>query len=60
MDNGPGYEPTDTDLPDRAVYCVDCGTIYIFGMERDCPGCHLAERLDQIERELRTAAEGER
>jgi len=60
MDNGPGFEPRDTDLPDHAVYCVDCGTIYIFGgTERTCPSCHVAERLDELEARLDERGDGQ-
>jgi len=45
MDNGPAREK-DVDLPDHVVYCVDCGNIFVFHPKRDCPTCHLAERLD--------------
>ncbi len=50
--NGPGREPRNVDLPDEAVYCVQCGTIYIFASSRDCPSCTLAERLDELEDQL--------
>jgi len=48
MDNGPGKE-TRTDLPNSASYCVDCGAIFIYDRHRDCPACHVDERLDELE-----------
>lgn len=49
MNNGPGYEPRSVDLPDGVVYCVDCGTIFVWGEHRDCPTCHVNDRLDELE-----------
>jgi hypothetical protein len=45
MDNGPSYEPRDVDLPDELVYCVDCGSVYVWRQGRDCPACHLYEKI---------------
>lgn len=52
MNNGPGIE-TNTDLPDSASYCVDCGIIMIFSSERDCPGCHLDDRVNDLEARIK-------
>lgn len=53
--NGPAREfvnvPEDMYL-DKSVYCVDCGTIYVWARGRSCPACTLAERLDAIEETL--------
>lgn len=50
--NGPGYEPRNVDLPEHAVYCVQCGTIFIWGKERDCPTCALAKKLEHLQEKL--------
>lgn len=55
--NGPVFEPDPERVPflhdSAAVYCARCGTIYILGgLERDCPSCALADRLDELERRL--------
>lgn len=52
MDNGPNYEPTDLDLPDKVVYCVLCGNIYVWTKGRKCPSCHVNEKLEEIKQEL--------
>lgn len=51
MDNGRSIE-TDVDLPEKAVYCVDCGAIFIYGRGRDCPSCHVDERLTVLKKRL--------
>lgn len=49
MDNGPGRElPKGADMADETVYCVDCGNVYVWDMERDCPACHVANLLSEV------------
>lgn len=47
MDNGPGRE-TNVDLPDKLVYCVDCGNVFVWQRHRDCPTCYVDERIDEL------------
>lgn len=59
MDNGPNYEPTGTNLPEGVVYCVLCGTTYMWTQRRACPTCTayetievLKERVEELEQEM--------
>lgn len=43
---------------EESVYCVDCGTIFVWERHRDCPTCanreaidDLQERVDRLENE---------
>lgn len=52
MNNGPTRElTTRSDHLDETVYCVNCGSVFVSAIGRDCPACHLAERLDEVDDE---------
>lgn len=34
---------------DDTVYCVQCGSVYVWADGRSCPACTLNERLEEIE-----------
>lgn len=57
--NGPPRELSQSEsMTDEAVYCVQCGTIYIFDAGRHCPNCTLNDRIDDLEAELADAVDG--
>ena len=45
--NGPGRE-LNGGHEDDEVYCVQCGTTFVYADGRDCPSCTLKEELDQL------------
>jgi len=49
MDNGPGRELSTLEtLQDNVSYCVDCGTVMVFQRNRECPACHINEKLGEL------------
>lgn len=52
VENGPRFEPDVTDLPDKAVYCVLCGTIYLWTNRRSCPTCTAYKEIEELRKEL--------
>lgn len=45
--NGPNRELHGPDLQEETVYCVACGTVFVWASGRSCPSCHLAEKLEE-------------
>lgn len=58
--NGPGRELLgDSDYLEESVYCVDCGTVFVWDSSRDCPSCtnqeqiaELRETVEQLEQQV--------
>ncbi|GAA0539544.1 hypothetical protein ABNG02_15785 [Halorubrum ejinorense] len=48
--NGSSKElPSESDHLDESVYCVNCGNIFVWAPDRDCPTCTVAKMLDEAE-----------
>lgn len=52
--NGPQRELDDdehliaVESESEIVYCEDCGTVFVWAEERDCPSCKLAEMVQKV------------